>query len=209
MHNKLRRPIFRIIAGISAFLVIFLLIVAVKAIFFRPKASLPDTSDWQTGMVFFSVGDSWESAAVRTITGVLNLAVTDSTPSHCGIVLMDEKGPLLVHASTVAGHLVAETPSEYVEKNGSFCIYVKPQPFKLDTFKLKSDIDSLLKHPVQFDFKFDHSDARTLYCTEFVVLLHELNGCRSLSSLRDKHYIYPQDILNILNSELPIGKDTN
>lgn len=150
-------------------------------------------------MVFFSVGDSWESAAVRSITSIFNMAVSDSTPSHCGIVIMDERGPLLVHASTIAGQVVRETPAEYIENNGSYCLYVESQPFELDTLKLKSDIDSILSVPVPFDFDFDHSDNKSLYCTELVVTLHELNGCNTLSSLRENHFIYPQDILNILN----------
>ena len=180
-------------------MLIILLTVIGMAVFYRPKAAPPDTTGWQTGMVFFSVGDSWESAAVRSLTGLLSLAPSDSTPSHCGIVIMDEKGPLLVHASTSARHLVAETPAEYIENNGSYCLYVKPQPFPLDTLKLKSDIDSLLNIPVPFDFDFNHSDGKALYCTEFVVTLHELNGCTTLSPLREHHYIYPQDILNLLN----------
>lgn len=190
---------FRIFAGISAFLMLILLTVIGMAVFNRPEPSRPDTADWQTGMVFFSVGDSWESAAVRSITGLLNVAVSDSTPSHCGIVVRDDRGVLLVHASTTSGHVVAETPDEYIEKNGSYCLYVKSMPFQLDTLKLRSDIDSMLKVPVAFDFNFDHSDGKSLYCTELVVTLHELNGCNSFSSLREKNYIYPQDVLNVLN----------
>lgn len=199
MRRKIRKSIFRFIAGISAFLIIILIFVIGAAIFFRPKPSHPDTSDWQTGMVFFSVGDSWESAAVRSITSIFHHTISDSTPSHCGMVIMDRNGPLLVHASTIAGHVVAETPSEYIEKNGSYCLYVKSKPLNLDTLKLISDVDSLLKIPVPFDFDFNHADSRSLYCTELVVTLHELNGCRSLSSLRENPHIYPQDLLNILS----------
>lgn len=200
MNSKIRKTIFRVFAGISAFLLIFLLIFIGAAVFYRPKSVRPDTSGWRTGMVFFSVGDAWESAVVRSITGMLNMAVSDSTPSHCGIVILGENGPLLVHASTTAGHVVAETPDEYIEKNGSYCLYVMPRTFNPDTLKLKSDIDSILAVPVPFDYDFDHSESKSLYCTEFVVVLHELNGITSLSSLRENHYIYPQDILNRLNT---------
>lgn len=200
MKTNVRKPIFRILAGMSAFVLMLLLIVIGTAIFYRPKPAAPDTSQWRTGMVFFSVGDSWESAAVRSITGILNMGVSDSTPSHCGIVIRDGRGPLLVHASTVAGRIVAETPTEYIEKNGSYCLFVSPQAFPLDSVKLKSDVDSLLRSRVPFDFDFDHFDDKALYCTELVVTLHELNGCTSLSSLRDNHFIYPQDILHILNT---------
>lgn len=201
MSSKLRKTIFRIFAGISAFLLLNLLIFIGASVFYRPKQATPDTTDWQTGMVFFSVGDAWESAAVRSITGILNMTVSDSTPSHCGVVIRNERGPLLVHASTSAGHIVAESPEEYIENNGSYCLYVRPQSFQLDTIKLKSDTDSLLRIPVPFDFDFDHLDAKSLYCTEFVITLFELNGNDDLSSLREKHFIYPQDILNILDKK--------
>lgn len=188
----------RIFSVISASLILFLLIFVGITVLCRPKPSQPDTSDWKTGMVFFSVGDSWESAAVRSITNFFNLAVSDSTPSHCGMVVMDDNGPLLVHASTTAKHIVIESPDEYIKNNGSFCLYVKAPPLILDTLKFKADIDSLLKIPVPFDFEFNHDDSRALYCSELVVALHELNGCNSLSSLREKNWIYPQDILTTL-----------
>lgn len=200
MSQKVRKPILRIFVSLSAFLLLLIIIVVIAVAFYRPKYAEPDTSGWQTGMVFFSVGDSWESVAVRSITGLRNAALADSTPSHCGIVMIGDSSLLLVHASTTAGRVVAETPAEYIENNGSYCLYVKPQPFKLDTLKLKSDIDSLLRIPVAFDFEFNHFDSKSLYCSEFVVALHELNGCNLLSRLRDKHYIYPQDILDILDA---------
>ena len=199
MSSKLRKPIIRILVVISAFLTILLSVVVGAAIFLHPKPAMPDTSDWTTGMVFFSVGDSWESVVVRSVTGIFNKTVSESTPSHCGIVIMGENGPLLIHSSTIEGHVVVETPDEYIKKNGSYHLYVKSQPFPLDISKLKSDIDSLLSIPVPFDFEFNHSDSKSLYCTELVVILHELNGCNSFSSLREKNFIYPQDILNILS----------
>lgn len=199
MKYNVRKPIFRVFAGMTAFLIMIFLIIVATAIFYRPKPAQPNTSNWRTGMVFFSVGDSWESIVVRSISSIFNIAVSDSTPSHCGIIIVGDKGPLLVHASTTAGHVVAETPAEYILNNGSYCLYTKPLPFQLDTLKLKSDIDSLLNIPVSFDFDFNHSDNKSLYCTELVITLYELNGCNSFSSLRENHFIYPQDILNILN----------
>lgn len=201
MNHKVRKTIIRAFVGLLAFLLLFIIIIFVVVAFCRPKPSVPDTADWHTGMVFFSVGDSWESVAVRSVTGLKNVTLADSTPSHCGIVMMDDNGPLLVHASTTAGHVVAEPPLEYIENNGSYCLYAASLPFRLDTLKLKSDIDSMLRIPVPFDFDFDHSDHSSLYCTEFVVTLYELNGCNALSPLRSKNYIYPQDILNLLNKK--------
>lgn len=200
MNLKVRKSVFRILVGISAFLLLFLLFVIIGAIFCRPKAALPDTLLWRTGMVFFSVGNTWESAVVRSFTGLMNMEVSDSTPSHCGIVILKEGNPFLVHASTTAGHIVVETPVEYIENNGSYCLYTKPHRCQIDTLKLKSQIDSLLGIPVPFDYDFNHFDNKSLYCTELVVTLFELNGCTSLSTLRKQHFIYPQDILNILET---------
>lgn len=68
------------------------------------------------GLYIFSVGDSWKSYAVRGLTRAKGEALTDSTPSHCGMVVMDGLRPLLVHESTSEGHIVAESPREYFEK---------------------------------------------------------------------------------------------
>ena len=70
-----------------------------------PRHSEPDTRGWQTGYIFFSVGDSWKSYAVRGLTRARGEALTDSTPSHCGMVVMDGLRPLLVHESTSEGHI--------------------------------------------------------------------------------------------------------
>lgn len=68
----------------------------------RPPYLMPDTTRFETGDIFFSVGDSWESVAVRALSGTRSLEVADSTPSHCGIVIRNDDGVKLVHASTVA-----------------------------------------------------------------------------------------------------------
>lgn len=199
MNPRIGKPILRIIAGLSASLLLVLLMVTVAAAVCRPKPAVPDTSGWQTGMVFFSVGDSWESVAVRSITSLRNVALSDTTPSHCGIILMEPSGPALVHASTVAKKVVKETPEEYITKNGSYMIYSRAMPDRVDTVLLREHIEELLARDYPFDFDFDHSDGKALYCTELVVTLYELSGCNSLSPLREQHYIYPQDILNMLS----------
>lgn len=187
-----------LIAG-GGIAILFLAIVVWVILLSRPSYQMPDTAEWKTGDIFFSVGDSWKSVAVRALTGAKRFEVSDSTPSHCGMVVKDVAGIKLVHASTVAKSVVVETIEEYLKNNGSYCLYVMPRSFPLDTVRLKSDIDSILRIPVPFDFEFNHSDSKSLYCTELVVTLHELNGCDSLTQLRTKHYIYPQDILNMLN----------
>lgn len=159
-----------------------------------PPPRLPDTSGWNSGDIFFSVGNSWESVAVRSISSVKGAAVTDSTPSHCGFVLRDSTSVQLVHASTSAGRIVAETPEEYFRNNGSYCLYALPAPAVINTLRLRADIDSMLRCGIPFDFNFDHTDASALYCTEFVIEMLELNGIYSLSGLRSHSYIYPEDI---------------
>lgn len=190
---------FRIV-GIALIVLFLAIIVWIGVVVLaRPSYMVPDTTEWETGDIFFSVGNSWKSVAVRAITGAKHFELTDSTPSHCGMVIRDAEGIKLVHASTSAKKVVAETIEDYIANNGSCCLYVIPQHLPLDTIKLKSDIDSILKIPVKFDFEFNHSDGKSLYCTELVVTLLELNGCFFLSPLREKHHIYPQDIINTLN----------
>lgn len=45
----------------------------------RPPYLVPDTSAFATGDVFFSVGDAWESVAVRALSGYTSFEVCDST----------------------------------------------------------------------------------------------------------------------------------
>lgn len=171
---------------------VWILIVWLK----RPAYLTPNTSGWNTGDIFFSVGDSWESVAVRSLTGALSLELSDSTPSHCGIIIRDSSDIKLVHESTLAKKIVRETPEEYLKKNGSYCIYAAKPPFQTDSTVLIHILDSLFEAEVPFDFEFDHSDTKALYCTEMVIRAHELAGDTSLSGLREKGYIYPADILN-------------
>lgn len=194
MPNVKRKPFARITVRLTVF---FLLIIIGWLIFvalIRPKPEAPDTSDWQTGYVFFSVGDSWESVAVRSLTGVRHLAVSDSTPSHCGLVIRDADGVKLVHASTVAKKVVAETPEEYFANNGSYCLYALKPAFAADTSSLRHTLDSLIQNAVPFDFDFDHRDPSALYCTELVITAFELNGLTDFSSLRKHTHIYPDDL---------------
>lgn len=172
-------------------LVIWLAIVFLS----RPKYQEPDTKEWETGDIFFAVGDSWKSVAVRSLTGAKNISKIDSMPSHCGIVIRKSDGIYLVHASTTEKRIIAETPRQYMKESGAYCIYKRKSPCVVDTTLLIKGADSLLNNRVAFDFNFDHSESKTLYCTEMVLTLLENSGCHSLSDLRDRNYIYPQDIL--------------
>lgn len=188
--SALRRVALWLIGILCACVILVIVLVFVN----RPQRSIPDTSCWQTGDIFFSVGDSWKSVTVRSLSGMREFGVADSIPSHCGVVVISADGPLLVHASTSAKRIVAETPGQYMENNGSYCLYAMKAPCTLDTLRLRADVDSLLTHRVPFDFNFDHSDSTALYCTEMVIELLELNSCFEASALRQQNYIYPQDL---------------
>lgn len=185
------------VAGLTALLILGVMGWIAYVVINRPARSSPDTSEWRTGDIFFSVGDSWKSVTVRSLTGIRELGVADSTPSHCGIILISPSGPLLIHASTTAERIVAETPREYMRNNGSYCLYAMEPPCPVDTVRLRADVDSMIRAQIPFDFKFDHSDSSALYCTEMVVALLESNGCSRVSALRESDYIYPHDLAKI------------
>ncbi len=184
-----------VLAGVG--LLFLLVAVAAGCVYFRrPAYAGTDTTQWRTGDIFFSVGDAWQSVAVRTLTGAKHLEFSDLTPSHCGLVVRTDDGEVrLVHASTVAKRVVSETPEQYVSNNGTYCLYVAQAPCPVDTAPLRQTLDSLLQAAVPFDFEFNHNDASALYCTELVVSALEQTGCRSFSNLRNNSYIYPADLL--------------
>ena len=167
----------------------------------RPPYLMPDTSGFDTGDIFFSVGDSWESVAVRALSGTSSWEVTDSTPSHCGIVIRDAHGVRLAHASTAAGKIVIETPDEYLRNNGSYCIYAVKPPCPVSAESVRQTVDSLVTEGVTFDFDFDHTTPDALYCTEMVVTVMESCSCTRLSKLRQHSYIYPNDLLQTIRSD--------
>lgn len=195
MSKKTRR-LFRILGlgGALFFLitVLWILLIWQK----RPEYLSPDTTGWHTGDIFFSVGDSWQSVAVRSLTGALDFELSDSTPSHCGIIIRDSADIKLVHESTLVKSIVCESPEEYLKKNGSYCLYAAHPPCSVDSIVLIQILDSLIKAKVPFDFEFDHSDYKSLYCTEMVIRVYELAGDASFSDLRGKSYIYPKDMLD-------------
>lgn len=181
------------LSALSAAIVIWVTVVVMT----RPDYVAPDVTGWRTGDIFFSVGDSWESVAVRSITGAKAFELNDSTPSHCGVVIRRGSSAMLVHASPVVGHVVMESPDEYLRNNGAYCIYVRSMPCAIDSVRLTACVDSLVADAVPFDYDFDHTTPGALYCTEFVVTLAETLGCNDFSHLRKQGYIYPQDIANI------------
>lgn len=184
-----------ILGGVLAILFLAIIIWVCFVSWIRPVYMMPDTSSWQTGDIFFSVGDSWESVAVRSLSGAKNFEVSDSTPSHCGVIIRDAEGIKLIHASTVEKKIVAETPQEYMNKNGSYCLYARRLNPAPDSVAILQTVDSLITNAVPFDFDFNHRDSRSLYCTEMVITIFERNGNLRFTPLRRQNYIYPEDLL--------------
>lgn len=188
----------RLLLIIGSILTIFFLAIILWVCFVyrtRPAYVVPDTSSWQTGDIFFSVGDSWESVAVRSLSGAKNFEVSDSTPSHCGVIIRDSGGIKLIHASTVKKKIVAETPEEYMTNNGSYCLYAKRVQQTPDSVAILLTVDSLITKAVPFDFDFNHRNSKSLYCTEMVITVFERNGNLQFTPLRKQNYIYPEDLL--------------
>ncbi len=193
--GKEKRHLFLIVAGVFALFFLSIITWVCMVYLSRPSYLMPDTTEWHTGDVFFSVGDSWESVAVRTLTGAKYFELADSTPSHCGVVVRDADGIKLVHESTVAKKVVAETPEEYLKNNGSYCLFAMKMYPTPDSVVFRQIVDSVIVKRVPFDFDFDHTDSESLYCTEMVIRVFELNGNSCFSSLREQSYIYPEDLL--------------
>lgn len=191
----MKRRFFKAVIIVIAVTVTFLAIVIIIAVLRIPSYVEPDTSGWHTGDVFFSVGDSWKSVAVRSLSGAKDFGISETTPSHCGIVVVDSGVVRLVHESTSAKRIVMETPEEYLRNNGSYCLYARRPPCIRDSVRVVHVVDSLMMVGVPFDFDFDHSDDSSLYCTEMAIHVLELSGCADVSDLRELGYIYPQDLL--------------
>lgn len=192
MKKGIPRPVVFTAIALVSVITIWVIITVIRI----PSYVCPDTSDWHTGDVFFSVGDSWKSVAVRSLSGAKNLGLSETTPSHSGIVIVDLEGVKLVHESTSAGKIVMETPDEYLLNNGSYCLYARRPRCIPDSSMMVCVLDSLMKAEVPFDYDFDHSDDGSLYCTEMVVRVFELSGSSEFDGLRELGYIYPQDLLN-------------
>ena len=155
----------------------------------------PVIETWRTGDIFFSVGDSWKSGAVLSLTEVQGNVLSDSVPTHCGLVIYDKGVPMLVHESTTKETLVSETVEEYLETNGAYILYALPPKVNLDTVRLRIYVNELIKNKIGFDFDFNHHDSTEMYCSEFVLMAIENNLNVRYDGLRAKKYIYPLDIL--------------
>ena len=91
-----------------------------------------------------------------------------------------------------------ETTEEYLRNNGSYCIYTKKAPCRVDTLAIRKTVEALVSKGVPFDFKFDHTTPDALYCTEMVVSVFEANNYFCFSKLRKHSYMYPVDLLTLI-----------
>lgn len=185
-------PTLKIIASVFVALLFLLL----SAFFYieskRQPYEIPSTKGWQTGDVFFSVGNSWKSEFVRFAGG------NSKDVSHCGIVLMAGSKAMLIHMSTEQGHIVCESPEDYGRINDASRIIIRRPRTIPDTSMLKIRLNSLLAERKPFDFKFDVQDDSKYYCSELIVKQVFQDSSREYKTLIRKEFVYPQDIYNIL-----------
>lgn len=191
--TKPHDSVIKLIASVVA----ALLFIVVSAYFYvesrRRPYEVPTTVGWQTGDIFFSVGNSWKSEFVRLSGG------NADEISHCGIVLRSGDKVVLVHMSTDKGHIVGESPDDYGKINNASKVIVRHLTNPVDTISLKKRLECLLSSGKPFDYKFDKTDTAEYYCSELVVDLMFADSTREYKSLMRHDYIYPQDIYNILN----------
>lgn len=72
----------------------------------------------------------------------------------------------------------------------------------VDTLAIRQSVETLVKNRVPFDFNFDHSTSKALYCTEMVVRVFEQNNCFCFSKLRHNSYMYPNDLLKLCKDKV-------
>lgn len=169
------------------------LIVAVAAFILFPRSSkncpIPDSSNWQTGDIFFSSGTSWKSDVVRLFGGC-----GDNETSHCGFVMMQNGKAMLVHMSTDRDEISMESILEYMMQNEASSVRAMRLTDAPDTTALRRNLERLLAERKRFDSSFNHRKDDRYYCSELVVKELRKVGQHSLDSLLNSSVIYPQDI---------------
>lgn len=170
-----------------------ILIIAVGAFILLPRSSkncpVPDSSNWQTGDIFFSSGTSWKSNVVRLFGGSGN-----NETSHCGFVMMQNGKAMLVHMSTDRNEISMESIPEYMTQNEASSVRAMRLTDEPDTTALRRNLERLLAERKRFDSSFNHRKDDRYYCSELVVKELREVGQHSLDSLLNSSVIYPQDI---------------
>lgn len=149
----------------------------------------PDTSDWQTGDIFFSAGNSWRSVVVKMFNGENPDRVT-----HIGFVVIEDGRPMLVHMSTEKEQVTKEGVEEYARINDVSSIIVRRLKTLPDTVALRKNIYSRLASKKEFDDVFDIKDTTKFYCTEFVIRELQRVNCHVFDTLLTRDYVYPIDL---------------
>lgn len=177
------------VAGLFSILLVGGGAIVVAVACSRKPWKSPDSTGWQTGDIFFSAGNSWKSLAVRVLGGK-----SEEGSTHCGIVVMEQGRPLLVHMSTDKGTIAAEEIEEYARLNDVSAVTVRRLRELPDTAKLRGYIDYLRAARKRFDYDFNHKDTAEYYCTEFVVHALRHAGQPILVPLLKEEHIYPSQI---------------
>ena len=189
LHLPLRKILCRV-AGVIICLgavVVITVFVVVKCT--RQPFSPPDTSQWQTGDVFFSAGNAWQSTIVRAFGGE---SIDRST--HCGFILINHGQPMLVHMSTEYNQITAETIDQYAQVNDVSSIKAMRVTPPLDTVALRRYLQYNLSIHRPFDHRFSHSDTTQFYCTELIIQALLAQQRTEPAYLLNLKFIYPADI---------------
>ena len=189
LHLPLRKILCRV-AGVIICLgavVVITVFVVVKCT--QQPFAPPDTSQWQTGDVFFSAGNAWQSTIVRAFGGE---SIDRST--HCGFILINHGQPMLVHMSTEYNQITAETIDQYAQVNDVSSIKAMRVTPPLDTVALRRYLQYNLSIHRPFDHRFSHSDTTQFYCTELIVQAILAQQRTEPAHLLNLKFIYPADI---------------
>lgn len=186
-HKRLSRSV--IVSLIAAGLLLAAVITFILWPRDKGQYRIPETSAWQTGDIFFSSGTSWKSDVVRLFGGT-----GEYHTSHCGIVMMVQGKPMLVHMSTDKGEITLESVEDYGPLNGATSVRAMRLKTMLDTVALRRRLECLLATHKEFDNSFDHADTTQYYCTELVVREFQALGVEAFAPLLNQTVIYPADI---------------
>lgn len=171
------------------FILIVVLALAIAVQCSRKPWRSPDTTGWQTGDIFFSAGNSWKSLAVRLFGDK-----SEEGSTHCGIVMMRDGVPMLVHMSTETGEIRAEYIEDYARVNDVSAVTVRRLRQLPDTVVLRRYVDYLFRRKKRFDNNFNARDTTEYYCTEFVIHAMDHAGNSSFMPLLTDDYIYPEQL---------------
>lgn len=141
--------------SIAAIVVVFLGIISVRAIIYRPT----ECTKWEEGMVIFHESKSAQSPLIK--------AVTNSRWTHCGIVVNTSNGSKVLEASkTVRLVEIEEFCKRGVNSDYIVCIAKERLTKPINYSKY-------LGQPYDLAFKFNNGK---MYCSELVWEIYKDQG---------------------------------